>query len=406
MQATTSVILDTRRAKQDGAYPVKVRVTFQRKRKYYGTGIDLSEEDFQKVQGSKPRGEFKELKIRFSALEQRAIDVVKSLPNFSFTSFEEHFLNQRSTEQDVYSFYDSYVLGLSNEGRAGTASSYQCSHKSLKTFHPRKLLFEKITPEFLKEYERWMLAKGNSLTTVGIYLRSLRTLCNLAVEKGILTQQAYPFGKRRYQVPAGRNVKKALTLEDIQKIFNYQPQSETESWSRDLWVFSYLCNGINIKDIARLKYASIEGDRITFIRAKTERTSKKNLKPIVAMLTPESNDIIQRWGIFPASPENYVFNILTRGITAERERALVQQATQTINKYVKRIATAVGIDKSVTTYTARHSFSTILKRSGAPIEFISESLGHHDLKTTEHYLDSFEDDAKRQYAGFLTNFKK
>jgi integrase/recombinase XerD len=84
----------------------------------------------------------------------------------------------------------------------------------------------------------------------------------------------------------------------------------------------------------------------------------------------------------------------------------VRQATKTINKYVKRIAEAAGIEKHVTTYTARHSFSTVLKRAGAPIEFNSESLGHSNVRTTESYLDSFEDNVKRQYSSQLTAFKK
>jgi len=52
-----------------------------------------------------------------------------------------------------------------------------------------------------------------------------------------------------------------------------------------------------------------------------------------------------------------------------------------------------------------NTFATVLKRSGAPIEFISESLGHKDLKTTENYLDSFEDDVKETYQKQLLNFK-
>lgn len=276
----------------------------------------------------------------------------------------------------------------------------------MKAFHPRKLSFEKITPDFLMDYERWMLSEGNSLTTVGIYLRPLRALCKLAIEDGVLSQQNYPFSKRKYQIPAGQNIKKALTLKDIQKIFDYQPVTDSEAKNRDLWLFSYLCNGINVKDIARLKYSNIQDGKITFIRAKTERTSKKNLKFIVAILNSEAKEIIQRWGNSLSTPNAYVFDILFEGVTPERERALVQQATKNINKYIKRISTSLGIEKNVTTYTARHSFSTILKRSGAPIEFIRESLGHHDLKTTESYLDSFEDDVKKQYASFLTNFKE
>ena len=68
---------------------------------------------------------------------------------------------------------------------------------------------------------------------------------------------------------------------------------------------------------------------------------------------------------------------------------------------MKRIGADIGYDKPLTTYAARHSFATILKRSGAPLGFISESLGHKSLQTTEAYLDSFEDETRRKYAEML-----
>ena len=42
------------------------------------------------------------------------------------------------------------------------------------------------------------------------------------------------------------------------------------------------------------------------------------------------------------------------------------------------------------TYTARHSFASVLKKSGVNIALISEALGHSDLATTQIYLDSFD----------------
>lgn len=54
---------------------------------------------------------------------------------------------------------------------------------------------------------------------------------------------------------------------------------------------------------------------------------------------------------------------------------------------------------------ARHTFSTILKRSGASTEFIGEALGHSSKKTTESYLDSFEQDAQKEFAKKLLEFK-
>jgi site-specific recombinase XerD len=53
---------------------------------------------------------------------------------------------------------------------------------------------------------------------------------------------------------------------------------------------------------------------------------------------------------------------------------------------------------------ARHSFSTVLKRSGVGIQQISEALGHSSINTTKSYLDSFEDDVKKEMAKALTNF--
>ena len=58
----------------------------------------------------------------------------------------------------------------------------------------------------------------------------------------------------------------------------------------------------------------------------------------------------------------------------------------------------------ITFHVARHSFATVLKRSGANISYISESLGHSDLKTTEAYLASFEKEERQKNASLLTQF--
>ncbi|ALI98586.1 site-specific integrase [Rufibacter tibetensis] len=402
----TSIILDTRRALKDGTYPLKLRLTWLRQRKYFLTPYSLTEEDFAKTQGEKPRGKYKELQIAFQAIELRAVETINKLEIFSFEAFEKRFLDV-ANKQDVLACFANKIESLKKDGRVGTAESYASACASLLAYSNKKvILFSSLTPEFLKLYEKWMLSKGKSLTTVGIYLRTLRAIFNDAISSGEISLGQYPFGKRKYQIPVGRNIKKALVLSDIERIFNYKPKNDSEAKARDLWIFSYLCNGINIKDIARLRYKQIEPDRITFVRSKTERTSRQNPKVITAMRTPEVDEIIDRWGVSPRNPESYVFPLLAEGLTPEGELASVRLATKSINKYMKRIAASEGIEKPVTTYAARHSFSTVLKRSGASIEFISESLGHSDLKTTESYLDSFEDNVKKKFSSVLTAFKK
>src|SRR5674476_1135441 len=83
----------------------------------------------------------------------------------------------------------------------------------------------------------------------------------------------------------------------------------------------------------------------------------------------------------------------------------VKQLIKNTNKYISRIAGKIGLGERITTYGARHSYSTILKNSGASIEFISEQLGHSSTKVTSSYLDSFEDEQRDNMAKRLVDFK-
>jgi integrase/recombinase XerD len=265
-----------------------------------------------------------------------------------------------------------------------------------------------VTPDFLRAYERWMLEQNRSLTTVGIYLRALRTLFNDAILEGLISKKNYPFGKKPlYQIPAGQNIKKALSRSELKQIFDYEPATPTEARARDFWIFIYLCNGINPKDIAELKFKNLDRamQKITFRRAKTKRTNRDS-KPAEIYLQPLAAEILERYATKPEKPEAYIFPILTDGDNAQRQDDDISNFVQTINKPMRVIRAKLGIEKQVTTYTARHSFATMLKRSGAPMEFISESLRHQDLRTTEKYLDSFEDTTKRRYGKALLDFNK
>ena len=56
----------------------------------------------------------------------------------------------------------------------------------------------------------------------------------------------------------------------------------------------------------------------------------------------------------------------------------------------KTIGEELHIPIKLTTYVARHSYATILKRAGVSISIISESLGHSSERVTQIYLDGFE----------------
>ena len=73
---------------------------------------------------------------------------------------------------------------------------------------------------------------------------------------------------------------------------------------------------------------------------------------------------------------------------------------------MKLIAKELELNKKVTTYFARHSFATVLRNSGVSMEFISEALGHTDMKTTKSYLAGFEVEKIHETTNALTAFSK
>ena len=407
--ATTAIVQDTRIQKKDGTYAIKLRITYNREQKYFPLGKFLTKEDWEIYKSGKHRNKkLKELEIYLSAIENKAVKIIDNMERFSLVEFLNQFNDKPQNKSFVLDALKERHKKLTDSKRISTALTYQYTIKSiedyLKFIKRKKLTFSDTTPELLQSFEDWMTANDKSITTTGMFLRNLRTILNQAIEDGLLPRENYPFSKNKYQIPSARNTKKALTIENIKKFVEHVPKTDAEARAKDLWLFSYLCNGVNIKDIAKLKYKNLDAKRISFIRAKTERSTKSNQKSITAIRIPEINTIIEKFGNKYNEPEDYVFPILSQHDTPEQEYAKIQQATKTINKYTKRIGKELGFELSLTTYTARHSFATVLKRLGAPIEFISESLGHNNLRTTESYLDSFEDDTKESYQRKLLDF--
>ena len=406
MKPTAAIHFDTRRAKSDGKFPLKIRITYLRERKYYKTGYDVSLEEWDKMHGQKPRKEIKDIREKVSDQLKQVEAILDGLELFSFKMFERQYQSKSSKPLELVEAFTQYITELEEQGRIGTAASYHCSMVSLVGYGKRIKLTD-ISPEYLNGYEQWMLKKGSSITTIGIYLRSLRAIINIAIQEGHMKPDQYPFGRRKYLIPGSKNIKKALTLEEISKLYYYPAiPDEVEDKARDFWIFSYLASGMNFKDICLLCGSNIQQDFIIFHRAKTERTKRTNPIPIVVVLNDDLRRIISKWGNRNSKPDEYIFPVLAAEMTDYVKRDKIKQFTKNTNKWLNRICGKIGIKARVTTYAARHSFSTILKNSGTPIDYIKDSLGHSSTLTTENYLSSYPDAVKRKFLESLTVFKE
>ncbi|MDN3659492.1 site-specific integrase [Ferruginibacter paludis] len=406
-RVNVQVVPDYRRNKNEGRFPLKLRVTYKSERKYYSTGYSASLDEWELINSSDAKGKLRKIKLDISGIENDAQKCCDEITSFSFKQFEYLFFDERIIFKNVRSSYTAYMDQLVANDQYATSITYRTALRRLEKYHP-DLKFEDITVEFLSRYESWELSNGKSITTIGINLRTLRAIMNLAKENGTISVQQYPFGKRKYTIPTSKNIKKALTIEQIKKIFDYPaPTLSPMEKAKDIWIFSYLCNGINLMDIAHLQWKNIETNCIHFVREKTKRKQRANPKIITALRNEHVNRIISKWGNHESKQDgdDFVFGILSAGDTAKDIRRKVQQFIQTNNLWTKKIGVELGFSLALTSYVARHSFATILVRGGAPIEFASQSLGHANILTTQQYFAGFDLAKQAEYVKALTDFK-
>ncbi len=437
MAAIASIYLDIRVSKQKKAnndkektsgkevlFPVKIRITYDRERRYYGLeakkvndmlkgyqaekycfdglgNFSITKDVFEAATDKAPRGVYRELNDIFKKIVFEYQEKIDNISPFSFDAFALEF-DKHNPENNVFKMFERKIDQLEKEDRIGSASAYRCSMNSLKEFTKKENLpFEYFSVSTLRRYESWMKGKGKSTTTIGIYLRSFRALFNETVNSGIT--KYYPFGKNGYNIPKSKGRKIALDTNEIKQLFGLQPQNDgTSLFYFDIWKLSFLLNGINIKDLVLLKQKNISGEFIYFIREKTKNTAKEQSE-IKVYLSDDAKSIIDKWKT--DSKSEYLLPFLTGNETQKELKKKVNILVSLINQTMKRMALQANIMKDISCYTARHSWATQMMRHGAPVSFIGKQLGHTNTATTDAYLNSFEDDVIIQWQKRLTEFK-
>jgi integrase/recombinase XerD len=404
---TGSVYLDTRRPKIEGNftyYPVKARITINRERLYISMGFDLTEEDFNNLEKTKKTSliEVKKLIAASFGRIKKAVEDLHKTEEYTHDKLRNKLRKGRKAYLDAA--FENKISELTKNGQAGTAASYTTARNFINKY-ATDLRFVDITPQWLSKFEAWALRKdvGINETSLGIYLRYVRTLFNDAIRSGDVPRGAYPFYSKDtegYKIPTGEGTKIALTVEQMNKIATLELTGSPER-CRDMFLLSFHLGGINFKDMLLLKWKNIKGGEVHFIREKTKNTNRTS-KSISVPYTDNAKRIIDKWGNADKSPEAYVIPYMVEDKTAAEQHNLVKWFVRNVNKQLSKIGKDIGID-GLSTYVARHSVATILKNSGAPIAFIGETLGHSSTKTTESYLKSFESDQKRKHFEVLTN---
>ena len=395
MNASLSVVCYKSKRLSNGESPLMLQVSKGGKRQYQSLGVSVNPKfwDFSKnkPKSNCPNREYilKLILNKQAELQQRMLELNAEQKEYTTTTLlhDEHRKFELKT---VKQFYQELIEQYKANEKCGNRLIYKSSYNSINVFTNGNLEipFSAIDVAWLNKYEKWLRSKGNKETTMSLMFRTLRSAYNKAIENKCARKSDYPFNDYKISKFDVSTEKRAIAKADVLKFSTDVHSIGKQQYvqlSKDIFIFSYLCGGINFTDIANLtKDNIIEGKRLHYIRQKTGKLIKLGL-------SEEALKIIKRYAV---ESKGYLFPILNAQLhkTPLQKQNRIHKMLGKGNKNLKLLAAQLGVEANLTTYVARHSFASVLKKSGVNIALISEALGHSDLTTTQIYLDSFDNE--------------
>ena len=386
---TADVICYKYKPLKNGELPLKIKVCKDRKTRYINLGVSTKSEywDFEKNQ-PKPTCPDRELiekliSHKISEIKSKIVELKSDNKEFSATTLVEK-VSHPTKAITVGELFKQHIHCLEEEKRTGYRLSIQQTYNSLIKFNRHlDIPFSEMDCSWLKRYETWLRKQGKSENTIGIRFRNIRMIFNLAINMGLVKPENYPFKQLKVSKLHQETAKRALTKDEILSVVNYNITGK-DFYCRlavHLFTFSYFMGGINFVDMAYLTGKNIVSNRLVYNRRKTSKLINLPMQERALLVLKEYKD----------SNKPYLFPILSISHRTEQQKLnRLHKVITKVNKALKCIGEELNIPIKLTTYVARHSYATVLKRAGVATSIICESLGHSSEKVTQIYLDNFE----------------
>lgn len=398
MAVSVSIQLDRRSKRIDGRHPLKLLIVLNEKPLRISLGLSLHSKDWndklQSVRASCP--DFENI-IRINAKLQKEktkalnkllkLEEDGSLDSLSLRDLKGRLKEKTANTAMTLDFFSIVITEMEESKRFGNARVYDIVSQSISKFVQEKdFPLKHITFSWLKKYEVWYLSKGNSINGLGLNMRTLRSLYNMAIKRNIVPLDSYPF--KDYKIRKEETRKRAINRAGLIRFNQFEAVTNRHIKAKDYFFTGYYLMGASFVDVAFLKIKNMINGRMEY---KRQKTGKLHSIPISKPL----QEILEKYG--KGKNENdFIFDIV-KSSDPKTQLANVRDELIQYNKSLKEIGVLCGIESLKSSYVARHSYATNAKRLGVPVAVISEALGHRTENTTQVYLDSFDNEIVDRY---------
>lgn len=389
--ATFKAVVIPAHRRQDGTYNVKIRVTHNRKSRYLST-------PFYVTAGQMTRGfKIKDMRIN-DKLNERIGELRKNADKLGFLAERMEIdqlieiLQSRADSIDFVAFMENYCKRLEKENRGRSAATYMVAVRSLKRYNNnRPLYFSDITKQYMYLY--WESISHLKANTKISYITAIKTMYNRA-QKELNNDDTGSIIVRHgvfdlIEVPK-EEAATELAFEKVEDMQALIDTPYTGSWlfdfAKDMFVLSFVCFGINLADVVRLKKSDYKDGIITYRRQKVSRRLGQGAE--MKIQVPEiGRIIIEKYSGDPVWLIDYGRHERSIRVGRYIHGVLQNAGLEPEGDYLSRTGHYKG---KYVFYTARHSMATFA-RNVCHIDkmTVHEMLNHatpQDMRTTDVYL--------------------
>ncbi|TDN93397.1 site-specific recombinase XerD [Salegentibacter sp. 24] len=296
----------------------------------------------------------------------------------------EEFLNLKTSQRK-----EAVIKSIKERRRIRVSKTRkgEYSFEDAITYFKRntRLEFREINESFLNKFKAFCSTYlGQKTRTITNQLIFIRTLFNVAIKDGIVSQKYYPFAGEKEKIRIGSGNKIGLTAEEVTKIENLAVESHSSIWhTKNIWLVSFYFAGIRISDVVALKWTDIKDGRLYYVM-------NKNEKPLSFKVPDKAKTIFNLYLMDKTENNGYIFPFLKDADQQDPKSVFLKMrnATKVLNKFLKRIADECKIDKNLSNHIARHTFGNIAGDKIHPL-MLQKLYRHSDLKTTLNYQANF-----------------
>ena len=385
MNVRQTLILSFRLNKQrikKGKNVIYLRIKVNQDRSEFSTGQYIEENCWdhkqQQVNSKHPDASTinRILDIMRSDLQKHFSFMLAREENISAESLKNVYLGIKEKEYTLCEAFEMHNRRFAEKVKAGNKSSQTL--KRLEITKQKIISFLKyrykrsdialkdikfsLAPDLEHFFTTVQMISGN---TAMKYIKILKQVIKMSVENGWLASNPLSGFKCTYEEPE----RDRLTMEELMIIYNKDLDLERLIEVRDIYLFCCF-TGFAYLDVHDLTAENIiigiDGEKwISKNRTKTKSPERVPLLPIAL-------DIIEKY-------KNNRYCVL-------HNKLLPVNSNQRFNSYLKELACICGINKHLTTHTARHTFATtVTLENDVPLETVSQMLGHRSIRTTQIY---------------------